>query len=117
MRAADVVLIGFSQGACLLAEYVARHPARYGGVAVLTGGLIGPPGTTWDGPSLESTPILLATSDVDEWVPIGRVEETRTVLTERGADVRWRVYTGMEHVVNDDEVALVAEMLRERIPT
>jgi predicted esterase len=109
---ADLRLIGFSQGACLLSEYIARRPARYGGVAALTGGLIGPPGTAWDGPSLESTPVLLATSDIDEWVPIGRVAETRDVLTRRGADVHWRVYDGMGHIINDDEVALVADMLR-----
>ncbi len=106
-----VVLLGFSQGACLLAEYVSRHPARYGGVAILTGGLVGPPGTTWDGGSLDATPVLLATSDVDDWVPLARTEETRDVFTARGAEVTWRVYEGMEHVINDDEVVLVDALL------
>ena len=106
-----IVLLGFSQGACLLAEYVSRHPARYGGVAILTGGLVGPPGTTWDGGSLDATPVLLATSDVDDWVPLARTEETRDVFTARGAEVTWRVYEGMEHVINDDEVVLVDALL------
>ena len=106
-----IVLLGFSQGACLLAEYVSRHPARYGGVAILTGGLVGPPGTTWDGGSLDATPMLLATSDVDDWVPLARTEETRDVFTARGAEVTWRVYEGMEHVINDDEVVLVDALL------
>ena len=106
-----VVLLGFSQGACLLAEYVSRHPANYGGVAILTGGLIGPPGTTWEGASLEGTPIVLATSDVDDWVPLARTEGTRDVFTARGGEVTWRVYEGMEHIINDDEVRLVGDLL------
>src|SRR5688572_11892052 len=38
-----IVLVGFSQGACLGLEFVARHPHRYGGIAGLSGALIGPP--------------------------------------------------------------------------
>jgi len=108
---AQIFLLGFSQGACLLAEYLSRHPARYGGVAILTGGLIGPPGTTWEGGSLEGTPIVLATSDVDDWVPLARTEESRDVFAARGGDVTWRVYEGMEHIINDDEVRLVGDLL------
>jgi predicted esterase len=107
----DLYLLGFSQGACLIAEYVSRNPARYGGVAILTGGLIGPPGTQWPGGSFDGTPVLIATSDVDDWVPIERIEETRTVFESRGADVTWRVYPGMGHIINDDEVRLVDELL------
>ena len=110
----EIFLLGFSQGACLLAEYVSRHAARYGGVAILTGGLIGPPGTTWDGGSLDGTPVVLATSDVDDWVPLARTEETRDVFAARGAEVTWRVYEGMEHIINDDEVRLVGDLLTTR---
>lgn len=107
----QIVLLGFSQGACLLAEYVSRHPARYGGVAILTGGLIGPPGTTWDGPSLDGTPMVLATSDIDEWVPLERAAASRAVFEARGAAVSWTVYEGMEHIINDDEIRLVDDLL------
>lgn len=111
-RALDrIALLGFSQGACLLAEYVSRHPGRYGGVAILTGGLIGPPGTTWEGPSLEGTPMVLATSDIDEWVPLARARESRDVFEARGAVVSWTVYEGMDHIINDDEIRLVGELL------
>lgn len=106
-----IALLGFSQGACLLAEYVSRHAGRYGGVAILTGGLIGPPGTSWDGPSLEGTPMVLATSDIDEWVPLARARESRDVFDARGAAVSWSVYEGMDHIINDDEVRLVGELL------
>ena len=39
------ILLGFSQGACLILEFAARHARRYGGVVGLSGGLIGPDGT------------------------------------------------------------------------
>ncbi len=107
----EIFLLGFSQGACLLAEYLSRHPGRYGGAALLTGGLIGPPGTTWPGESLAGTPVLMGTSDIDEWVPLARAEATRDVFETRGAAVTWRVYRGMEHIINDDEIALVSHML------
>lgn len=107
----EIFLLGFSQGACLLAEYVSRRPGRYGGVAVLTGGLIGPPGTTWEGESLDGTPVVMATSDIDEWVPFARAQETRLVFEARHADVIWRAYPGMQHIINDDEIALVSELL------
>jgi phospholipase/carboxylesterase len=107
----EIFLLGFSQGACLSAEYVSRHPTRYGGVGVLTGGLFGPPGTTWHGPSLEGTPIVIATSDIDEWIPLCRAEETRDVFESRGAEVTWRVYEGMDHIINDDQIALVSKLL------
>jgi phospholipase/carboxylesterase len=108
---AEIFLLGFSQGACLLAEYISRHPARYGGVGVLTGGLIGPPGTTWQGASLDGTPIVIATSDIDEWVPLARAEQTRDVFENRGGAVTWRVYAGMDHIISDDEIALISTLL------
>ena len=55
--------------------------------------------------------MVLATSDVDDWVPLARTEETLDVFTARGAEVTWRVYEGMEHIINDDEVRLVGDLL------
>jgi len=112
--AADrLLLMGFSQGACLTLEYVARHPRRYGGVAGLSGGLIGPPGTPRDYPgSLEGTPVFLGCSDVDPHIPKERVAETAEVLGKMGAAVTMRLYSRMGHSVNDDELAAVREILR-----
>jgi predicted esterase len=101
----SIVLLGFSQGACLSAEFLARHPARWGGLVVLSGGLIGPPGTTWPVTgSLDGTPVFLGCSDVDAHIPKVRVEESASVFAALGADVTVRIYPGMGHTVNEDEL-------------
>ena len=100
-----IALLGFSQGACLTSEFVARHPRRYGAVMALTGGLIGPPGTPRDyAGSLDGTPVFLGTSDPDPHVPFARVEETAAVLTRMGAQVETRRYPGMPHTINQEEL-------------
>jgi predicted esterase len=107
------MLLGFSQGACLSLEYVARNARRLGGVAGLSGGLIGPPGTPreYDG-NLAGTPIFLGCSDVDAHIPADRVRESATVLEALGARVTMRLYAGMGHTVNDDEISAVRDMMR-----
>jgi phospholipase/carboxylesterase len=103
---ARVVLGGFSQGACLAAEYALRYPGRYGGLLLYTGGFLGPPQTV---PprlgSFEGTPCYLGTSDPDGWVPVERVRETSAALTTLGASVQLDVFAGMDHIVNDEEIA------------
>ncbi len=100
-----IVLLGFSQGACLTSEFAARHAARYGGIIVFTGGLIGPNGTPREYPGhFDGTPVFLGCSDVDHHIPQERVDETAAVLARMGADVTKRLYGGMDHIVNDDEI-------------
>ena len=105
-------LLGFSQGACLALEYAARNPKRYAGVIGLSGGLIGPPGIEWGYTgSLAGTPVLLGCSDVDFHIPEVRVHESAVALTALGAVVDTRIYPGMDHTVNQDEVDAVTAML------
>lgn len=110
----DIVLLGFSQGACLAAEFAVRNPGRWGGVIVYSGGLIGPPGATWEhGGDFDDTPVFLGCSDVDSHVPLERVEESARVFARMGAAVEKRIYPGMGHLVNDDEIAFVQGLLDE----
>lgn len=107
-------LLGFSQGACLAVEYAARHPQRYGGVVALSGGLIGEEGKPLvypKGSDLARTPIFLGCSDVDFHIPKERVEESAQVLIQMNADVTMRLYPGMGHIVNEDEIAFVRQMI------
>jgi predicted esterase len=107
-----VVLLGFSQGACLASEFAARNARRWGGVVGLSGGLIGPDGTPRDYPgSLDGTPVFLGCSDVDFHIPKERVVESAEVLTRLGGDVTLRLYPGMGHEVNADEIAWVQSLV------
>jgi predicted esterase len=106
------LLLGFSQGACLASEFVARHARRYGGLAALSGGLIGPDGTPRDyAGALEGTPVFLGCSDVDGHIPAARVRESAEVLRRLGGEVTMRLYPGMGHLVNDDEIAEVQRLI------
>jgi phospholipase/carboxylesterase len=107
-----VLVSGFSQGACLASEFVARNPARYGGLAALSGGLIGNSIDHADyAGDLEGTPAFLGCSDVDPHIPEERVHETAAVLEELGADVTTRIYEGMGHTINEDELEHVDELI------
>jgi predicted esterase len=107
-----IVLLGFSQGACLTLEFAARNARRYGGVVGLSGGLIGPEGTPRDyAGQLDGTPVFLGCSDVDPHVPKRRVDETAAVLERLGARVTERIYPGMGHTVNPDEITATRGML------
>lgn len=107
-----IVLVGFSQGACLAAEYAARNARRWGAVGVLSGGLIGPAGSVFEYPGdLHGTPVLLGCSDADPHIPLERVHETAAALERLGADVDKRIYPGMGHTVNDDELRWLGRTL------
>jgi predicted esterase len=105
-------LLGFSQGGCLTLEYVARNARRYGAVAGLSAGLIGPEGTprNYVG-SLAGTPMFLGCSDIDGHIPLARVRESTRILGALGAQVRETIYPGMGHTINDDEIARVRGLM------
>lgn len=109
-----IVLLGFSQGACLSAEFVARNARRFGGLIVFSGGLIGPPGTPRDYPGdLAGTPVFLGCSDIDAHIPKERVLESEEVLRRMGGTVTATLYPGMGHTVNQDEIAHAQAILAQ----
>lgn len=109
-----IALLGFSQGACLALESAARNARRYAALLGFSGGLIGPPGTefTYRG-SLAGTPVFLGCSDVDFHIPKERVEESAVALANLGAEVDMRLYPGMGHTVNRDELEAARALLAD----
>ncbi len=112
VAAERIVLLGFSQGACLTSTAAQRRPGRYGGVIVFSGGLIGPPGTNWtEIGSFHSTPVFFGCSDIDAHVPEARVRESAAVFERMGAAVTTRIFPGMGHLVNDEELAFARDLI------
>lgn len=107
-----VILLGFSQGACLTLEFCARHARRFGGIVGFSGGLIGPDGTSRDYPgSFGGTPVFIGCSDVDPHIAKARVIEAGEVLTRMGAAATVKLYPNMPHTVNADEIHAAAQIV------
>ncbi len=95
-----IVICGFSQGACLSTEFIARFPRRYGGLIAFTGGLVGPPGSKLThGGSLEGMPAFFGSGDPDPHVPWARVEDSAVILESMGAQVTKKRYPGRSHMI------------------
>ncbi len=107
-----VFLFGFSQGACMAVEYLARKGGKYGAVFALSGGLIGKEiNESKYSSNLESTRVFLGSGDKDGHIPVIRVEETAQVMSRLGANVETRIYKDMEHTINRDEIEYINSIL------
>jgi predicted esterase len=107
-----LILLGFSQGACLALEYATRNARRYGGVVALSGGLIGEEINQNNYKTgFDDTPIFLGCSDVDFHVPLERVQESTHILERLGGLVTERIYPGMGHTINEDEIEFVRDLM------
>lgn len=110
----NIYVMGFSQGACLSLEVTARYANRYGGIAAFTGGLIG---KTLDVEkykgNFQGTPVFIGTSDKDPHVPLERSEASAKIMKDLGAIVELKVYQGMPHTINDDEIASVQKLMKQ----
>lgn len=107
-----VVLLGFSQGACVLAEHLVRTASPCAAAVLLTGGYVGPPRERrTEVGDLRGMPVLLGSAAADALVPVARVRETAELLTRLGADTRLEVYDDQEHLVSDAAVAATRRLL------
>jgi predicted esterase len=107
-----IAILGFSQGACLATEFVARSPRRYGGVFALSGGLIGETIAPKDySGSLDGTPVFFGCSDVDPHIPVERVKQSAEILRALGGAVTEKIYPGMGHTIVEDEIAHIRRMI------
>lgn len=101
------VFLGFSQGGCLASEYVARNPRQYGGLVVLSGSLLGPETRGEYGGSLDDTPVFFGCSSTDPYVTAERIRDSARVFEQLGGDVTSRLYDGLGHAINDDEIQTI----------
>jgi phospholipase/carboxylesterase len=110
-----LVMVGFSQGACLALEYALQRPGRCRAFIVLTGALVGPPDTVWPGSPdlLAGTRVLLTGSDADDWISEEQTRHTARILEDLGADVDLRIYHGRPHIVSEDEMTKAREFLND----
>lgn len=101
----QIYFTGFSQGACLSLEYVARKAKKYGGIAAFTGGLIGNKiyQENYSG-DFDGTPVFIGSSDPDMHVPVERVHATTQILQNMHAVVTEKIYKNMGHTINEDEI-------------
>ena len=108
----NIYLLGFSQGACLTLEFVARHAKQYGGIVAFTGGLIGDRvyEQNYAG-DFQGTPIFIGTSDPDPHVHVSRVQESASLLKKMNADVTVKIYNNMGHTINEDELKLANQLV------
>jgi predicted esterase len=112
LPATNIILLGFSQGGCLTLEFAARNARRYGGLVGLSAGLIGPDDTPRNYPgSFDGTPVFLGCSDVDPHIPVQRIRGSGEVLEMLGGRVTVRLYPGMAHTVNQDELNHVRALM------
>jgi Predicted esterase len=114
IREDNIFLFGFSQGGCLALEYACRNATQYAGIMVLSGGLIGPKidRSNYSG-DFAGTEIFIGCSDADFHIPLQRLEESKAVVTEMGAKVDMRIYPGMGHTINEDELQKVRSMIKK----
>jgi predicted esterase len=107
-----IVVMGFSQGACLTTEFAIRNASRFGGFIAFSGGAIGPAGTVWDtSKKFDGTPMFFGCSNIDAHIPETRVNESAAMCERMGAAVTKKIYPGMGHLVNDDEIAHARALL------
>jgi phospholipase/carboxylesterase len=108
----QIVLLGFSQGACLATEFMIRNASRFGGLVAFSGGAIGPAETRWpEEGRFDGTPMFFGCSDIDVHVPEARVRESAELCGRMGAKVTTRIYPGMGHLVSDDEIVHAQNLL------
>jgi phospholipase/carboxylesterase len=113
----EIVWMGFSQGACLSAEYVARAKVRMGALVAFTGGLIGPDEPTLTRPKNQAgMPVLLTVSDTDPFVPVTRVNETAEIFRSAHADVTVDISHATDHVVTEGAITLGQKLLERVAP-
>lgn len=108
----NIYFLGFSQGACLVSEFTARNAAKYGGIVIFTGGLIGDQIYAENyGGNFNGTHVFMGTSNPDFHVPVARVNDTAALFKSMGANVTVKVYDNMPHTIVQDEIDMANQLI------
>jgi phospholipase/carboxylesterase len=107
-----VVVIGFAQGACLVADLLTRPGRRYAGAAILSGSLLGPD----EDPSLplvdlDRLPMLVTCSTQGAWTYPYRARHTATAFSASGAAVTYLACDDPERRIAEEELEAVRVLL------
>ncbi len=113
ISAEQIALAGFSQGACLVSEYVKHYPKIYLAVAIYSGGFIGEDREVNQqiAGSLGHTPIYIGCDQEDFHIPKLRVSKTAEYLSDHGADVTLRFYSNFGHIIHSEGVDFLKDAL------
>ena len=107
-----IVLAGFSQGACLAAQFLFRFPARYAAGLIFSGGILGPEGEIVPGHgSLQSTPVLVSGSQADPYIRWARLQQTAALFRTMNAAPVLVGYPEPSHAILPAEYAAAADVL------
>jgi phospholipase/carboxylesterase len=107
----QIVVAGFSQGACVIAELIARRPRRWAGAAILTGTLLGPPGERVVPAGVEGLPMFLCASRHDDWIALDDAQATARAFESEGASVTFETYADRGHHINDQAIEGLRRLL------
>lgn len=106
-----IVLTGFSMGAALAWSVALVEPARYAGLAVLSGYLSEETSLGLDiGPGLDRLPILVQHGRHDQVADVGHVEAMVAQLRTRGAQIEYEAYE-MGHEMSMESVQALSRWL------
>lgn len=105
-----LVVAGFSQGACLSAEYLLRGGAADAGV-LLTGCRVGADADERPTATLRGLPVYASNGDDDPWVPLAPWHRLVDDLARAGTRLRCDIVPGRDHAVSDAECAVLSDML------
>ncbi len=106
-----IVVAGFSQGACVIAELVARRPRPWAGAGILTGTLLGPAGERVSPTGGAGLPMFLCASRYDDWIALDDALATARAFQAAGASVTFETYEDHGHHINDRAVEGLRRLL------
>lgn len=107
----NVILLGFSQGACLASEYAAGNPDKYSGIIALSGVLIGDEIQEFSG-NMTNTEVFLGCAENDPHIPKKRFDETEKVFEQLNADTEKYIFEGSHHGIVEYEIKRANEIIK-----